>query len=97
MRSRPNKKMWIFGFVDPSPAYCLRSSLWRGTLSRVFTTPYAPAVRTLAAHVLTNTLAEHAKTTTKAVNGVSTAVQVAVREIMTNHGVTLSLIRIRTV
>jgi hypothetical protein len=43
-------------------------------LSRVFFTPYAPAVRTPPAHVLINPLVEHAKTTTKAANGASTAV-----------------------
>ena len=65
-------------------------------MSCVFFTPYAPAVRTPAAPMLTNLLVEHAKTTTKAVNGASTAVQSAVLEIMTNHDATPLLIRIRT-
>jgi hypothetical protein len=88
-----NVDLWL----EPSSVSCLRLNSWRGTQSHVFTTPYAPAVRTPTAHVLTNPLVEHAKTTTKAANGAFTAVQVPVREIMTNHGVALSLIRIRTV
>ena len=96
MRSRPNKKMDL-GFGPrrgswPSPAV----EFVERKLSRVFFTPYAPAVHTPSAHLLTNPLVEHAKTTTKGVNGAFTDVQIPVREIMTNHGVTLSLIRIRT-
>lgn len=74
---------------------CIRGEARRW--SCVFTTPYAPTVRTPTQHVLTNPLVGHAKTTTKTVNSASTAAQVSVREIMTNHGVTLSLLRIRTV
>src|SRR5581483_9931060 len=82
---------------DRSLVRLLRWNSRRGTLSRVFFTPYAPPVPTPAAPAAINALVEHEKTTTKAVNGASTAVQVPVREITTSHGVTPSLIRIRSV
>jgi hypothetical protein len=75
----------------------LRSISWRGTQSCVFFTPYAPLVRTPVAPASTNSLIEHTKTTPKAVYRMITAVQTAARKIVTNRGVTISLIGIRRV
>ena len=95
IRSRPNKKMDFGLLVDRSLVHLLRWNSWRGTLSRVFFTPYAPSVHTPAAPASTNTLIGYAKTTTRAVYGAFTAEQAPARHSSTNHGVTLSPVRIR--
>jgi hypothetical protein len=58
--------------VDRSLVRLLRWNSWRGTLSRVFFTPYAPAVQTPAALAPTNSLVKRDKNATRAVNGTFT-------------------------